>query len=654
MPLVLGIDTGGTFTDGVLLDVNTKEVKRKAKAFTTREDLSIGIRNCIDNIRDLDPRQVHLVSLSTTLATNAIVEGRGCRVGLILIGHEPTGDLPAQRTFVVAGGHDIKGAPVAELDLEAVRRAVVDMRGQVDTVAISGYLSIRNPEHEQSVGRMVRELWDVPVICAHQLTTTLGFHERTVTACLNARLLPIIAELLIAVKEVLKEKGIRAPLMVVKGDGSLMSEEITREKPIETLLSGPAASIVGATFLTGSESALALDMGGTTTDIAILERGRPRMNREGATVGGWKTRAEAAEISTFGLGGDSYVQVSPDRKLTIGPKRVWPLAVVAQRFPHLVEELARSDPDRSIIDAQPADCWMLLKKPAGKDRWSNSERQVVEALEDGAHNIFTLAERLGRDPNLLPLKGLEQAQVLGRISFTPTDLLHGLGIFTNYNVAAATGGARILARRLRLDTDRFAERVWREIEAGLCLNVLQSLADREGLQAKLGSEPGAAFVLSSMLAGKDSYGFKTEVHLGYPIVALGAPVSAYLPPVGKILHTQVLIPPHAEVANAVGAASGQVVETLRVLIKPNSGGGFVVHAPWGREAFLNLSEAESYALETAEAVALQNAKRAGAVNPEVLVEKQEVVSHTAGANDDVVFLEMRIMATAVGHPRWEE
>ncbi|MCO1603046.1 hydantoinase/oxoprolinase N-terminal domain-containing protein, partial [Desulfosporosinus nitroreducens] len=171
-------------------DLNTKEVKEKAKAFTTREDLSIGIRKCIENMGDLDPRQVQLVSLSTTLATNAIVEGRGCRVGLILIGHESTGNLPAHQVFVVRGGHDIKGIPVTELDPEAIRRAVTEMRNQVDTIAISGYLSIRNPEHEQNAQKIIRELWDVPIVCAHQLTTALGFHERTVTACLNARLLP--------------------------------------------------------------------------------------------------------------------------------------------------------------------------------------------------------------------------------------------------------------------------------------------------------------------------------------------------------------------------------------------------------------------------------------------------------------------------------
>ncbi len=652
MSLVLGIDTGGTFTDGVLLDLHTKQVRGKAKAFTTREDLSIGIRKCIENMGALDPRQVQLVSLSTTLATNAIVEGRGCRVGLILIGHESTGDLPTHQVFVVAGGHDIKGIPVAELDLEAIGRAVTEMRGQVDTIAISGYLSIRNPEHEQDAQKVIQKLWDVPIVCAHQLTTALGFHERTVTACLNARLLPIIAELLIAVKVVLKEKGILAPLMIVKGDGSLMSETMTREKPIETILSGPAASIVGAIFLTGTESALALDMGGTTTDIAILEKGRPRMNREGATVGGWKTRVEAAEISTFGLGGDSYIQVSKDRKLIIGPKRVWPLSVIANKYPILINELKRVDPNREIISAQPVDCFMLVKKPVHQDRWNNTEWKIINALESSAHNIFALAEIVGRDPNLLPLRELEQAQVIGRVSFTPTDLLHVLGTFTDYNVLAAQEGARILAQRLRLGMDQFVDKVLSDIQVALCMTILQSFAYREGLKIKLSTETGVAFLLGSLLNGNHKLGFKTEITLDYPIVALGAPVSGYLPAVGSTLNTPVLIPTHAEVANAVGAASGQVAEIVRVLIKPGVAGGYVVHAPWKREAFLYLEEAEKDALDKAKEVALERAHLAGVLNPELLVEKEEVLSHTSGG-DDVVFLETRIEVTAIGHPTWE-
>jgi len=652
MPLILGIDTGGTFTDGVFLDLDTKEVKEKAKAFTTREDLSIGIRKCIENMGDLDPRQVQLVSLSTTLATNAIVEGRGCRVGLILIGHESPGDLPAQQVFAVRGGHDIKGTAVSELDIDALQRAVTEMRGQVDTVAISGYLSIRNPEHEQQAQEIIQDMWEVPVVCAHQLSTVLGFHERTVTACLNARLLPIIAELLAAVKAVLDEKGIQAPLMVVKGDGSLMSEEMTREKPIETILSGPAASIVGAVFLTGTESALALDMGGTTTDIAILENGRPRMNREGATVGGWKTRVEAADISTFGLGGDSYIQVSKDRKLVIGPKRVWPLSVIADRFPNLVHELKKVDPSRQIIGSHPVDCFMLVKKPVSKDRWNKTEWKIINSLENGAHNIFVLAEKVGLDPNLLPFRELEQAQVIGRISFTPTDLLHVLGTFTDYNTEAAQEGARILAHNIRLDHNKFVDKVITEIQASLCMTILQSFVNRDGLKIDLYNDASVTFFLNKLLFDKQYHGFKSELTLDYPIVALGAPVSGYLPAVGSTLNTSVLIPKHAEVANAVGAASGKVAEIIRLLIKPGISGGYVVHAPWKREAFLYLEEAESYALDKAKKVALERAKLAGVTNPELLVDKEEVLSHTAGG-DDIVFLETRIEVTAMGHPSWE-
>ena len=648
MPLVLGIDTGGTFTDGVLLDIDTKEVMRKAKAFTTRGDLSIGIRNCIENMGHLDFSKIQLVSMSTTLATNAIVEGRGCRTGLILIGHESIGNLPAQKIFVVRGGHDIKGEPVTELDREAVRSAVTEMRDQVDTIAISGYLSIRNPEHEQDARSIIQELCDIPIVCAHQLTTSLGFHERTVTACLNARLLPIIAELLAAVKVVLKEKGIQAPLMVVKGDGSLMSEEVTRGKPIETILSGPAASIVGATFLTGEGSALVLDMGGTTTDIAILDKGCPRLNCEGAIVGGWKTRVKAAEISTFALGGDSYIQVSKDRKLMIGPRRVWPLSVIADRYPILVKELSEVDPEQEIIDAQPVDCFMLVKKTENKGRWNDAERNIINALEDGAHNIFVLAERVGQDPNLLALKDLEQAQIIGRISFTPTDLVHALGDFTKYNVKAALEGARVHAHRLRLEPDKFAHRVLDEIQAIISMSILQSLVYREGLNVNLRKEAGAKFILNTLLNGGCNYGFKSEIFLNYPIVALGAPVSAYLPVVGCALHTNLLIPTHAEVANAVGAASGQVAESVHVLIKPGLTGRYVVHAPWKRETFKYLVEAEKHAVDRAKEIAIESACHAGVVNPEVFVDKKEVVSHTSNADD--VFIEMRIGVTAMGRP----
>ncbi|NMA14760.1 MAG: hydantoinase/oxoprolinase family protein, partial [Clostridia bacterium] len=251
MSLVLGIDTGGTYTDGVVVDLTEKKIIAKGKSLTTREDLAIGIRNCINHLEFNQFDQINAVSLSTTLATNSIVEGRGCTVGLVLIGHEPLGTLPTEHIGVISGGHDIKGFAQEDLDLSEARRVLERFRGVVDAIAVSGYLSIRNPEHELQIRDLVQETLHLPVVCAHQLTTSLGFHERTVTAVLNARLMPIIEELMVSVKEVLNEREIDAPVMIVKGDGSLMSETLAKEKPIDTILSGPASSIIGSTFLTG-------------------------------------------------------------------------------------------------------------------------------------------------------------------------------------------------------------------------------------------------------------------------------------------------------------------------------------------------------------------------------------------------------------------
>lgn len=326
MSLILGIDTGGTYTDGVIVELEHKKILNKAKALTTREDLAIGIRNCIYNLDFIEFDQISVVSLSTTLATNAIVEGRGCSVGLLMIGHEPIGKVPVEHYAVLTGGHNIHGRPLEELDEDEIRESIMELKGKVEAVAISGYLSVRNPAHELRVKELVEEILDLPVVCAHQLTTSLGLHERTVTAVLNARLIPIITELIESVKVVLREKKIDASVMIVKGDGSLMGETIAKEKPIETILSGPAASIIGGTFLTDTKDALVFDMGGTTTDIAILKNGAPRINREGAMVGGWLTRVQAAEIFTYGLGGDSYLQLSRDGNLQVGPKEYCPFA----------------------------------------------------------------------------------------------------------------------------------------------------------------------------------------------------------------------------------------------------------------------------------------------------------------------------------------
>ncbi|AET69831.1 N-methylhydantoinase A/acetone carboxylase, beta subunit [Desulfosporosinus orientis DSM 765] len=649
MDLSLGIDTGGTFTDGVLLDLNTSEVVAKAKAFTTRGNLSIGIQECIENLNWLDMNQIRLVSLSTTLATNTVVEGRGGEVGLILIGHEPIGNLPTQMVVSVTGGHDIKGNPKADLDVDQVQRAALTMKDKVETIAVSGYLSIRNPEHELITQKIIKDLIDVPVVCAHQLTSELGFHDRTVTACLNARLLPVIAELMRAVKKVLDVKNIQAPLMIVKGDGSLMNEKVALTKPIETILSGPAASIVGATFLTGVNNAIVLDMGGTTTDIAILKNGKPMLNREGAVVGGWRTQVEAADIYTYGLGGDSYVQVLPNGNVEIGPRRVSSISSVAARYPYLIEELTRVKPECELATGQPVDCWQLLTVPGENAGLTSDEEKIVETLKQGPHNIFNLAERTGLDPNLMSLKRLEKSQILGRIAFTPTDVLHALGYFTVWNVCAAEMCAQVYSAKLNIPRNDFLLQILKQVQDRICLTILESLIAQEGSRISLIENDTARLFLQPFLSPEFRRGYGVQISLALPIVAIGAPSQAYIPEVGANFKTEVLIPPHAEVANAVGAAVGRVVENVKLVIKPDSE-GFLIYAPWGKEQIQFLEEAEIYAIQKAKNVIAEMAYNSGTPDPEIIVEKEEVTVNTFG---DKLFLETRILLTAVGRPSFD-
>jgi N-methylhydantoinase A/oxoprolinase/acetone carboxylase beta subunit len=156
---------------------------------------------------------------------------------------------------------------------------------------------------------------------------------------LNARLVGTIHHLIDATESLLRARSIVAPVMVVKGDGSLISVAEARRKPVETILSGPAASVVGASYLTGLRNAFVSDIGGTTTDLALLRDGRPRLDEDGAKVGGWSTMVEAVAMHTIGLGGDSEIRQdreSPGLRLLLGPRRVIPVSLLAEQFPQEV------------------------------------------------------------------------------------------------------------------------------------------------------------------------------------------------------------------------------------------------------------------------------------------------------------------------------
>ncbi|MDE1993785.1 MAG: hydantoinase/oxoprolinase family protein, partial [Rhizobiaceae bacterium] len=275
---LLGIDTGGTYTDAVLFH-EIDGVVAKAKALTTRYDLAIGIAGAVDAViakANVPVSAIGLVSLSTTLATNALVEGQGGRAGLVMIGFGPDDlkrdglaeALGGDPVLFISGGHDVHGSE-NPLDLAALEEALPALAGTVSSFAIAGYFAVRNPAHEIRVRDHIRALSHLPVTCSHELSSKLGGPRRALTTLLNARLVSMIDRLVGACESFLAARGIAAPMMVVRGDGALISAAEAKLRPIETILSGPAASLVGARYLTGLDEAVVSDIGGTTTDVAV-------------------------------------------------------------------------------------------------------------------------------------------------------------------------------------------------------------------------------------------------------------------------------------------------------------------------------------------------------------------------------------------------
>jgi N-methylhydantoinase A/oxoprolinase/acetone carboxylase beta subunit len=686
MMVALGIDTGGTYTDAVLVDHATGEVLAGAKALTTRHDLSIGIGKAIVAVfeaeqcrkgageqrsrgrlletpkletrnHSLSPEDVDLVALSTTLATNAIAEGQGSPVCLLLIGYdrelmEQYGfqrELVTDDVVYLDGGHDVVGNEVVPLDEDAARETILARRGKVEAFAVSGYFGVRNPTHEIRVRTLVEELTGLPVTCGHELTTRLNAVRRATTVALNARLIPLLRELIATVRQTLDEQGIAAPLMVVKGDGSLVRAEWAMQRPIETILSGPAASAVGAWHLARRRDVWVVDVGGTTTDIAALSDGQPRLNPEGARVGGWRTMVEAVDVHTTGLGGDSHVRFDRQGHLLIGPRRVVPLCLLASEHPEVIEELRRqvAAPKSGDETAQFVISW---RQPIN---WlADEDLALVRRLEAGPQSLTRLTSET-RYAWLLRrrIEELEVQLVVQRAAFTPTDALHVLGRLQLWNAEAPRLGAEILAAQTDLPVETLCEQVVQGVSDRVATELVSKVLEDEVGPPDWEGEPSAAALLERALNGPGNGDLNCELTLQRPLVAIGAPVEAYMPRTAERLHTELIIPPHAEVANAVGAVAGGVIQRQRVLISPLDGGErFRLHLPDGVHDFDDLEQALGYAQQVMSAHVEAQAQQAGAGQVEVQMARTDRQARVTAGWGQEVYLGTELVFTAVGRP----
>ncbi len=680
MGIALGIDTGGTYTDAVLVEHETGRVLAGAKALTTRHDLAIGISGAIEAVfaaaaRDgapVQPADVTLVSLSTTLATNTLAEGQRGSVCLLLIGYDPAlmrqydfeRELATGDVVYLAGGHDGLGNELAPLDEAAAREAIVARRDQVEAFAVSGYFAVRNPAHELRVQALVEELTGLPVTCGHELTSQLNAVRRATTVALNAHLILPLRELITSVQETLARFHVIAPLMVVKGDGSLVAAEWATRRPIETILSGPAASVVGAWHLAGRQDVWTMDVGGTTTDIAALRDGWPILNSRGASVGGWRTMVEAVDVHTTGLGGDSRVRFDKLDGLRIGPRRAVPLSLLAAEAPAVVAELARqAELQRGRQDDSLGE-FMVLGRPPRR-RLDPQDQEVLDRLAAGPQSLAQLVSR-SRTGSLMRrrVEDLENRGLLRRAGFTPTDALHVLGRFSDWNAEAALLGATLLAQRAgmtaealcELVVERFAQRAATEL-------VTKILEDEIGSVEWAHDAVGAALLRyalnghalnghgpDSSLPGASQPDLGCALTLRRPLVAIGAPVAAYLPQVAAALHTELVIPPHADVANAVGAVSGSIIQRRQAIINPLDEEGTVrLHLPDGVHDFTGVEAAAEYAHAIMPGHVEALARQAGAEHVEVRVTRHDQTAMTKGGFMEI-YLGSELNFIAAGRP----
>lgn len=662
MNLGLGIDTGGTYTDSVIIDLDTKEILCKAKALTTREDLAIGIADSVDALDSKLFPHIKLVSLSSTLATNSVVEGKGGRVGLIVVGRKFDRSIDVERFYEARGGHTVNGLEQEPLDKEGCLNFIRSVKDEVDAFAISSYFSVRNPSHEQDLKRLVKSETNLPVVCGHELSMRLGFPERTVTAILNAKLIPLISELLDSVKIALTEKNITAPIMIVKGDGSLMSEEMGRERPVETILSGPAASLIGAKFLAGLENAIVIDVGGTTTDIGVLRNGLPRVDPEGALVGGWRTRVKAADISTSGIGGDSQIIVS-DGQIQLTPLRVVPLCIATKKYPVIKDKLKLIQTEMERLGAivrgvrtfpQITEFFILSKMKKGL-QMSELELEILNILKDEPRSVFELAKMLNVHPISINIQKFEELGVLQRIGLTPTDILHAMGKYVEYDAEPSKIAVEIQAARLNMDPIEFCNKVREMVINKIAKELLKKLIYEETRKFKTCAICGD--FVEKFITGKSGADYSCRLKLEKPIIGVGAPVGEYLPPLADKFSTKVVLPKHAEVGNAFGAITGSVVESTEIVIRPKEGvaqerdPACYLFSEVEMKEFENLSSAMAYANDLGQRIVLEKARSAGAEEIELVVSNNVSKGRLSSDWGDDILLEVRLSIKGIGRPK---
>ncbi len=662
--LGIGIDTGGTYTDAVLYDFDRQSVVGKAKALTTKEDLALGITEALDRLPDLENRPPRIISLSTTLATNACVEKRLGQAKLVFFGGNQDNidrygagfGLPPSRDIVLVPCHSsYSEGKVYSVDWHAFDQALNNGLKDQDGIGIIELYSMRNGAVvEKEAKTRVEKSLGIPAVCGYELVSELNCLQRGASTLVNAGLFPTIRRFLEAIKASLAKRRLKAPVVIVRSDGNLMSEAFATLRPAETLLSGPAASVVGGVELSGARDCVIVDMGGTTSDLAIVRDGSPLKAANGINIGGWKTGIKGLYIRTFGLGADSAVHYDSDGPV-LENYRVTPWCMAAAGRPELKAELRRQTAEFPRHTRFIHEGFILARDISAHPRYNDWEKRFCEALRQGPLLLGQAAAAVGKDEYTLDVSRLIQDEVVHVFGLTPTDIMHLRGEFNRYDAEASALAADFVANSVGMDREELGGWIYREVCRRLYVNIVATLLEHENpAYAKEGAGEWAAEMALDFYRRRQDQngcGFLQGVFTtALPLVGVGAPIHVFLNEVAAMLGTRAIIGEHAEVANALGAVVGQVhaEKSIEIRADYNTEGinGYTVFGESAILSFKERPEAESWALREAERAARDEAFRRGARGD--LLVNSHLEARDGLSRDGAIHLGSRAIAYAVG------
>ena len=416
--MYLGLDVGGTHTDAVLLD--EKGVKSTYKAVTDHANLLLSVQKALQEVtKNINPKDIRRINLSTTLSTNAIVENRIEDVGVFVSsgpGIDPESFRIGESYFVLDGSIDHRGTVVKAIEDVGLERALAECKKKgIKVFAAVTKFSTRNPGQERKIEEKLKGISDFTTL-GHRLSGQLGFPRRVATAYFNSATWRIFRGFADAIEKGIRGLGIEAEINILKADGGTMPLSMAHDIPVESILSGPAASVMGIISLCHiTEDSIILDIGGTTTDIAIFASGAPLIEREGISLASHPTLVRSLKTKSIGMGGDSALTAA-NGIVKAGPERRGPAMADGGDQPTLIDALNY----KGIIDY-------------------NDKGRSVQGIEE-------LAKKSGLSPKKLADAAVEYA--LGAIKSAVDVMLTEINEKPVYTIHEMIEGKRIVPSRV--------------------------------------------------------------------------------------------------------------------------------------------------------------------------------------------------------------